>query len=376
MADRPLRIIHCFRSPVGGVFRHVRDLIEDHVKAGHEVGILCDSLTGSDYENKLFAELEPKLALGLTRIPIRRSIMPSDILALSRAYFQVKDLKPDVIHGHSAKGGAIARIIGTFLRANGQKTVRLYSPHGGSLHYNKDSLKGRLFFITERFLERVTDAICFVCDYEKRTYISKIGQPLPLYRTIYNGVREEEFQPIALQGNAKDFLYIGMMRDLKGPQIVIEAVHQLKTENDVITTVHMVGDGPDKQRYKEQIKTLGLDDQILVHDAMPARTAFAMARTVIIPSLAEAMPYIVLEASAAGKAIIATNVGGIPEILGQDNKNLIPPGNVAAMARAMLRQKKQPCEAPSCNMDDFKSKFSSSAMSASMAKLYDDLCNQ
>lgn len=61
MADDgpPLRIIHCFRSPVGGVFRHVRDLIEEHVKQGHKVGIVCDSSTGGAHEERLFRADRP-----------------------------------------------------------------------------------------------------------------------------------------------------------------------------------------------------------------------------------------------------------------------------------------------------------------------------
>ena len=48
---RKLRIVHCFRSPVGGIFRHVRDLTDAQIAAGHEVGIICDSTTGGDYED-------------------------------------------------------------------------------------------------------------------------------------------------------------------------------------------------------------------------------------------------------------------------------------------------------------------------------------
>ncbi len=68
-----MRIIHCFRSPVGGIFRHVRDLAIEHSKAGHDVGIVCDSTTGGAFEDKLFDQIRPYLSLGLTRIPINRA---------------------------------------------------------------------------------------------------------------------------------------------------------------------------------------------------------------------------------------------------------------------------------------------------------------
>ncbi|MCC6203462.1 MAG: glycosyltransferase family 1 protein, partial [Hyphomicrobiales bacterium] len=53
MSTTPLRIVHCFRSPVGGIFRHVRDLTEAQVAAGHQIGIVCDSTTGGAYEEQL-----------------------------------------------------------------------------------------------------------------------------------------------------------------------------------------------------------------------------------------------------------------------------------------------------------------------------------
>src|SRR6218665_3046898 len=98
MTEKPLRILHCLRAPAGGVFRHVRDLVDEHVTAGHQVGVLCDTATDGDHEKALLAELEPKLALGLIRTPIERSIKPSDIMALRRAYQHIKSLQPDVLH--------------------------------------------------------------------------------------------------------------------------------------------------------------------------------------------------------------------------------------------------------------------------------------
>jgi len=86
----PLRILHCFRNPIGGIFRHVRDLVEEHSAAGHQIGILCDSSTGGAYEDALFETIRPKLALGLTRLPMRRAISPSDMIALAKSYQHIK----------------------------------------------------------------------------------------------------------------------------------------------------------------------------------------------------------------------------------------------------------------------------------------------
>lgn len=334
MSREKLRIIHCFRSPVGGIFRHVRDLIDEHHSQGHELGILCDSLTGSDYENQLFEQIKPKLALGLERIPMRRSIGPSDIKAFYQTYKSFKNLKPDIIHSHGAKGGAYARIIGSWLRVSGSSVARLYCPHGGSIHYDKDSLKGRLFFILERAMERMTDRLIFVSGYEEKGYIEKIGMPRCATSLVYNGLSPSEFIDVENEKDAADFLYIGMMRDLKGPDVFLNALEKLLANGKKVTA-HFVGDGPDKTAYVARINGSALKDAVTIHPAMPARTAFAKARAVIVPSRAESMPYIVLEAIGAGKPIICSNVGGIPEILEDEVSTLVEPGNADDLANAM-----------------------------------------
>ena len=78
--------------------------------------------------------------------------------------------------------------------------------------------------------------------------------------------------------------------------------------------------------------------------AMPARQAFALGRVLAVPSRAESLPYIVLEAAAAGKPQIATSVGGIPEIFGAQSSRLIPPDDAGALARETVQALDHPAE--------------------------------
>jgi hypothetical protein len=112
----PLRIVHCFREPAGGLFRHVRDLVGAQAEKGHLVGIVCDATTGGPREDALLEELRPKLALGLHRIAMQRHIGIGDAAAALKAYRVVKKLRPDILHGHGAKGGVYARLFGSVLR--------------------------------------------------------------------------------------------------------------------------------------------------------------------------------------------------------------------------------------------------------------------
>ena len=372
-----LRIIHCFRSPVGGIFRHVRDLAIEHSKAGHDVGIVCDSTTGGAFEDKLFDQIRPYLALGLTRIPINRAISPSDFGAFMKSYQQIKSLQPDVLHGHGAKGGAIARVIGSLLRVNRYSVARLYSPHGGSLHF-RPGVPGSAVFMLERILQRMGDATVFVCEFEQRAYTDKIGRLTRKSVVNYNGIDSTEFISPGLVEEPRDFQYIGMMRDLKGGDLFIRAFAEAERIVGRPMSALMIGDGPDQENYTEMMIQLGLGQRITMLPAMKQRDAFRLARTLVVPSRAEAMPYIVLEAVAAGKPVIASRVGGIPEALGADNPALSPAGDWQAMAQAMARAVTDPAwlEMTRPDMDLFEKTFSSRAMGQRMIELYQSLLSE
>ncbi|AHK43978.1 MULTISPECIES: glycosyltransferase family 4 protein [Ensifer] len=374
--QRPLRIIHCFRSPVGGIFRHVRELAEAHAAAGHEVGILCDSTTGGSYEDSLFDGIRPYLALGLVRMPIHRSIGPRDFAALWRCYKEIRSLQPDVLHGHGAKGGAIARLIGSALRVNRYRVARLYSPHGGSLHYSPKSFVGRIVFPLERLQERLTDALVFVCDFERQTYFSKVGEPREHYELIYNGIDDREFEAVEARPDAVDFLYIGMMRDLKGPDLFVDAFARTERLVGRPLSALMVGDGPQQQEYRDLTFEQGLGRRITMRPAMNAREAFALARNIVIPSRAESMPYIVLEALAAQKPVIASRVGGIPEILGKHSAALAEAADAQSLATIMASAivEKDWSARVMPDPKTFKSRFAASVMTAEVLRLYRDLC--
>jgi glycosyltransferase involved in cell wall biosynthesis len=369
--SRPLRIVHCFRSPVGGIFRHVRDLTAAQWAAGHQIGIICDSSTGGEFEDHLFDGIRDKLALGLHRIPMQRHVGAGDILAGVRTYRIIKKLQPDILHGHGAKGGVYSRIFGSTLRVFRSRVARFYSPHGGSLHFSKEAMEGRLVFGAERMMEPLTDAIIFVSYYERDAYARKIGQPKCRSTVIHNGLTDRDFETVEANADAADFLYVGMMRDLKGPDMLINALAEAERRVGRKLSAVLVGDGADKPRYIRLTDELGLADRVTFRDPMPVREAFRLGRTIVVPSRAEALPYIVLEALAAGKPILATHVGGIPEILGATPPALVQP-NIEALAAKLaeiaadlpLYHAKMPAHG------DIRQRFGASAMAEAVEKLY------
>jgi glycosyltransferase involved in cell wall biosynthesis len=169
-----------------------------------------------------------------------------------------------------------------------------------------------------------------------------------------------------------------MLRDLKGPDVFIDAFARTERAAGRPLSAVMVGDGPDRDRYFELMGQLGLGRRIRMMPAMPVRDGFALAKTVVVPSRAEAMPYIVLEALAAGKPVIASRVGGIPEVLGAHSAALAIPGDAGDLSRIMMEtlDKRDWQEATMPKPEAFRSVFSASVMARSMLDLYQDVLDE
>ena len=328
-SDRPLRILHAVRAPVGGIFRHILDLANGQVDRGHHVGIIADSLTGGERAEKALAEIAPRLELGVHRLAIRREPYPTDVLVWARLMHLIRQMKPDVLHGHGAKAGAFSR-----LKPSSRDAIRVYTPHGGSLHYPLNTPKGAIYSRVERALMNSTDLFLFESAFARNTYQRTIGTPTGLVRRVFNGVTADEFDPIVTADDATDIVYVGEFRLIKGADILIDAVARLHADGKPITLT-LAGDGEEIETLKARINRLGLTEAVRFIGHVKARYGFSKGRLLVVPSRGDSMPYVVIEAAAAGVPIVAANVGGIPEIFGPHTPALFAPNNVSAMADAI-----------------------------------------
>jgi glycosyltransferase involved in cell wall biosynthesis len=329
MSDRPLRILHVLRSPVGGLFRHVRDLVRGQAARGHAVGIVCDATTGGEYAAAALREIAPHLTLGLSRVPMLRQLGLKDYVATRHVRERIAATQPDVVHGHGAKGAAYAR-----LAAPVSGPLRVYTPHGGSLLYRPGTPVSAFYLLLERLLVARTDLFLFESAFIARLFRTKVCDPPKPAVVVPNGVGPDEFQAVPLRADATDILYIGELRALKGVDILLDALAALR-ESGLPLTATLVGAGRARADLKQQAQRLGLGETVRFVPPTPARAAFALGRVMVVPSRAESFPYIVLEAAAAAKPLVVTRVGGIADIYGPEAERLIPPDDVAALARAL-----------------------------------------
>jgi glycosyltransferase involved in cell wall biosynthesis len=325
-----LRILHCLRAPVGGLFRHVHDLAVGQAQLGCEVGIVCDARTGGDEIGVQMSRLADNCTLGVTRLPMQRQAGFGDWRTYRKIAKLAAKLDVHVLHGHGAKGGAYARLAARRLKRKGRPVKAVYTPHGGSLHFSPSTALGRFYLNTERKLMKLTDGFIFESLYSANRYAELVGVPQCPVRIVANGLYRHEFYEPMLSDDAADFVFVGELREIKGVDVFLEAL--AANLNVFPGRALIVGAGPDEKKLKRLARKLGLGDRVSFSGALPARTAFARARCVVVPSRAESFPYIVLEAAAAQMPLIATNVGGIPEMVGEAEMTLVPPGDAEALA--------------------------------------------
>ena len=325
-----LKILHVFRAPVGGLFRHVIDLVHGQSARGHQVGIVADSLTGGDNADRVPAELAPHLALGASRVPMGRGLGLGDIAATRAVAAAIARLRRMSCMVMAPRARPMRG-----WRSFRATPIRVYTPHGGSLHYRPGTPQGAFYLTLEKILKARTDLFLFESDYIRELFNRRIGAPRAMVKVVHNGVADSEFAAVAPAPSATDLLYIGELRALKGVDVLIDAIAGLRATGPDI-------DRDDRRRRPRSRRLDGARRGARHFRAscafdmpMPAREAFALGKVMVVPSYGESLPYIVLEAGAAAKPLIATNVGGIPEIFGPLAGRLIPPGDCAALMKAL-----------------------------------------
>ena len=326
---RSLKILHVLRAPLGGLFRHVLDIARGQADRGHRVGLVVDSTTGGSRADSALAELSPHLALGVMRVAIARELSPSDFPALRAISQRIEQFAPDVLHGHGAKGAALVR-----LSLSAPNAIRVYTPHGGSLFYGQGTFAGSFYRALEWVLKWRTELFLFESAHVARLFHASIGRPPGMVRIVHNGVSDVEFAPVTPIADATDLVAVGELRPVKGFDLLIAALALLKASGRLVTAT-IAGEGPQGPELQALAARLNISDQIHFVGYRPAREAFAMGRMLVMTSLTESLPYVLLEAAAAGMPILAPRVGGIPEIFGLAAEGLMPPNDVRALAAAI-----------------------------------------
>lgn len=180
-----------------------------------------------------------------------------------------------------------------------------------------------------------------------KSKIEHLGIPSNKIFTLYNGISRDVFtlkdkkecrKQLKLSESAKLILYIGNLKVSKGAALLINAFSRIQTTGADFQLL-LIGDGPDRELLYSLVEQLHLKDKITFMGAIEhsdISTWIGGSDIVCLPSFNEGVPNIILESLACGRPVVATNVGGIPEVVPGSGGILVPPGDEEALAQAIL----------------------------------------
>ena len=335
--DMTLKILLIVEACGGGTGRHVIDLAKGLVRRGHEVHIIHSPVRA---ERQFEQELHQLHTAHRIAVRMHRTPYFSDITALWAVRKYLAAHGPfDIVHGHSSKGGIIAR-----LASLGLNTTKVYTPHClRTLDPGLSQVSKMLYLAMERVTSQFTDAIiavsqeelshCLDCGFDEEKLhlvvngISPAGMPPRQELRTRIGVRESE----VLIG------FIGRMVPQKAPQRMIQAFAEVATRHSGAKLV-MIGDGPLKTPAMRQARQLGLEHRVIWASGDEGRSRLSAFDVFAMPSRYEAMPYVLLEALAAGLPIVATDVGGASSAVASGINGFVTPNwDVEKFANKLTR---------------------------------------
>jgi glycosyltransferase involved in cell wall biosynthesis len=341
---RPLRVLLVVESAGGGTGRHVLDLAGGLAARGCEVhllysprrmdGVFADRLSG------LMSDGAGGGDVTCAGLDVRSSIHSSDLAATLTVRHYLRRHGPfDVVHGHSSKGGALAR-----LAALGTGCAVVYTPHGLIVaDPSVPLLKRGLYLAIEWALSRLTARIITVSPEEYRSS-ARSGLGRSRLTVVPNGVdvgpRASRIQARRSLELAEDDVvvgFVGRLVEVKAPCVLIEAFARI-AHTMPRARLAVVGDGPLLKPMQALAAGLRINDRVLFLGQRDAQEVYSAFDVFAICSRKEGLPYVVLEAMAEGLPVAATDSAGV-ELLVEPGVNgeVVPCDDVAAFADAMRR---------------------------------------
>ena len=348
MAKPKIKLAHVItRFVCGGAENVVVSLAAALDREKYQIVIVTGEL--SDSEKGLEAVLNKNnIELITIRQMVRRVSIARDILATLRLYFLIRNKGIDIIHTHTSKAGALGRMAAFLAKV----PAIVHSPHGnifepkGNIPGVSDNPAARAFFLfIERLLAKFTDKIIALSDNERRQYIAlKIAQP-DKFVTIYDGIDYEKFLRGTTNLKKEDFGFhgddpvigcIGRLDPEKGQVYLIQSAEALLKECPRLKFL-IVGEGSCRSQLEAYAAELGIRDALrFLGLRKDVSQLLSVMDIFVLPSLYEGLGIAVLEAMARSLPVIASRVGGVPEIIDDGVTGiLVAPEDSRAIAEAV-----------------------------------------
>lgn len=305
-----------------------RELLDHRVMQVNATGRYDNAIYCSDGE---FVELLRSKGHTVHVVENPRNLSPIKMAAcIWKTVGLLRKYKFDIIHTHTSVPGLFGRISGFLART----PIVIHQVHGYTHHDNMNSILKWSMIQAERFLTLFADRILFQNQKDINECLRKKIAPLHKLVLIGNGVQLEQFQVNqASKQNAPSVFYAARFEPVKNHIMLLKAARILK-DRDVRFTVQLAGDGYLRKRYEQWVRKQDLENEVIFlgyRTDVPNLTA--NSDVCVLVSEAEGVPRAVMEAAAAGKPMVATDVVGNRDSL-IDGKTgfLVPLNDSAALA--------------------------------------------
>lgn len=285
--------------------------------------------------------------VGVVTIPglLRRIAPLYDLLSFLKVLGIIRREKPKIVHTHTSKAGFLGRLAAFMAKT----PVIVHTPHGHIFYEYFGRVTTCIFVLIERLLAKITDKIITLTNREGLDHVRFKIAPPEKFVTIHSGVDIQKFITAKLGGDSLKRSFgmgaeslvvgtVGRLVPVKGHKYLIEAAPKILKEVPGVKFV-LVGDGYLRPKLERLTYTLNVQDAFLFLDwRSDIPEIMRMFDLFALPSLNEGMGKVLVEAMAAGKPIVASNAGGIPDlVMDGDNGLLVPPKNSDQLAEAIIK---------------------------------------
>ena len=325
-SDKPIKILRVIaRLNMGGPALHVAYLTEGLRQRGYDTTLVAGSLARGEDSMAFIADAR---GVEIVRIDeLGREISPlRDLMATIRLAKLIRKERPQILHTHTAKAGTVGRVAAR-LAGSRKPPIVVHTFHGHVLRGYFGPVRSLLFRLLERWLAGGTTALVAVSPQVRDDLVALGVAPRERFVVIRLGIELDERVAPEQNGRAESRRYLGIPGDrfavgwigrmtaVKRTDDVLIAFKRLRVSG-VDAVLCMVGDGPERLQLEQRAHELGVArDTVFLgyqEDVAPFYAAFDV---LVLPSGNEGTPVTVIEALAAERPVVATRVGGVPDVV-------------------------------------------------------------
>ncbi len=342
----PIRVLRVIaRLNMGGPALHVTYLARGLAERGYETTLVAGDVARGEESMAFVAD---RAGVEVVQLPgLSRELSPvRDAVAAWRMAGIIRRVRPDIVHTHTAKAGAIGRIA-ALLAGPGRRPVVVHTFHGHVLRGYFGTVGTLLFRAIETALARVTDRLVAVSPEVRDELVALHVAPTEKFSVVRLGI---ELEPrVRLDGDPAEVRrrhgipsgkfvvgWFGRMTAVKRTDDLLTMLAGTR-ERGVDALLLLVGDGDDRNRLEQRAHDLGLARSCLFvgyqEDVAPW---YAICDAVVLTSASEGTPVTIIEALAAGRPVVATKVGGVPDVVDEGETGfLVRPRDTHALAERL-----------------------------------------